>query len=139
MRAPMILGKEKLIPTFAMIVLLIGTFSAIYVNASQIDKDTITINGEEYTIDQIFLIAKSKEIETDEGIKSGISLEDLMVKVGIGRMSCSTYTFKAKDGYQQTVDFEILKSGILTDYNRVYFEDTAHALWVSNVIEIEVK
>ena len=139
MRAPMNLGKEKLIPIFAIIVLLIGTFSAIYVKATQVDKDTITINGEEYTIDQIFSIAKSKEIETDEGMKSGISLEDLMIKVGISCMSCSKYTFKAKDGYQQTVDFEILKSGILTEYSRVYFEDTAHALWVSNVIEIEVK
>ena len=139
MRTPMISGKEKLIPIFAMIVLLIGTFSAIYVNATQVDKDTITINGEEYTIDQIFSIAKSKEIETDEGMKSGISLEDLMIKVGISCMSCSKYTFKAKDGYQQTVDFEILKSGILTEYSRVYFEDTAHALSVSNVIEIEVK
>ena len=139
MRAPMNSGKEKLIPIFAMIVLLIGTFSAIYVNATQVDKDTITINGEEYTIDQIFSIAKSKEIETDEGMKSGISLEDLMIKVGISCVSCSKYTFKAKDGYQQTVDFEILKSGILTDYSKVYFKDTAHALWVSDVIEIEVK
>ena len=139
MRAQMNSGKEKLIPIFAMIVLLIGTFSAIYVNATQVDKDTITINGEEYTIDQIFSIAKSKEIETDEGMKSGISLEDLMIKVGISCVSCSKYTFKAKDGYQQTVDFEILKSGILTDYSQVYFEDTAHALWVSDIIEIEVK
>jgi len=111
MRAQMNSGKEKLIPIFAMIVLLIGTFSAIYVNATQVDKDVITINGEEYTIDQIFSITRSKEIETDEGMKSGISLEDLMTKVGISCVSCSKYTFK----------------------------DTAHALWVSDVIEIEVK
>lgn len=139
MRAPMISGKEKLIPIFAMIVLLIGTFSAIYVNATQVDKDTITINSQEYTIEQIFSIAKPKTIETDEGIKSGVSLKDLMIKVGISCTSCNKYTFKAKDGYQQTVDFEILKSGILTDYSRVYFPNTAHALWVSDVIEIEVK
>ena len=60
MPASMILGKEKLIPIFAMIVLLIGTFSAIYVHATQIDKDSITINGQEYTIDQIFSVAESK-------------------------------------------------------------------------------
>ena len=139
MRAPMILGKEKLIPIFAMIVLLIGTFSVIYVHASQIDKNTITINDQEYTIDQIFSVTESKTIETDEGIKSGVSLADLISKVGISCTSCSKYTFKAKDGYQQTVDFEILKTGILTDYSRVYFPNTAHALWVSDVIEIEVK
>ena len=139
MRAPMILGKEKLIPIFAMIVLLIGTFSAIYVHASQIDKNTITINNQEYTIEQIFLIAEPKSIETDEGIKSGVSLMDLMSHVGIGCTSCNEYTFKAKDGYQQTVDFEILKTGILTDYSCVYFPNTAHALWVRDVVVIEVK
>jgi len=139
MRAPMNLGKEKLIPIFAMIVLLIGTFSVIYVHASQIDKNTITINSQEYTIDEIFSLAESKTIETDEGIKSGVSLADLISKVGISCTSCSKYTFKAKDGYQQTVDFEIFKTGILTDYSRVYFPNTAQALWVSDVIEIEVK
>jgi hypothetical protein len=121
-----------------MFLLLIGTFSAIYVDANQIDKDTITINGQELTIDQIFSIVESKTIETDGEIKSGVSLEDLITKVGISCTSCSKYTFKAKDGYQQTVDFETLKSGILTNYSRVYFPDTAHALWVRDVIEIEV-
>jgi len=139
MRAPMILGKEKLIPIFAMVVLLVGTFSAIYVHASQIEKDSITINSQEYTIDQIFIIAESMSIETDEGVKSGVSLMDLINQVGIGCISCNEYTFKAKDGYQQTVDFEILKTGILTDYSRVYFPNTAHALWVRDVVEIEVK
>jgi len=136
MRAPMILGKEKLIPIFAMVVLLIGTFSAIYVNASQIEKDSITINNQEYTIDQIFTIAESMSIETDEGVKTGVSLIDLMKQVGISCTSCNEYTFKAKDGYQQTVDFEILKKGILTQDSRVFFPNTAHALWVRDVVEI---
>jgi len=139
MRPPMTLGKEKLIPILAMVVLLIGTFSAIFVNATLVDKNTITINGNEYSIEQIFSITESKEIETDEGKKSGISLEDLMIQSGISCLTCYKYTFKAKDGYQQTVDFDTLKSGILTKYNRVYFPNTAHALWVRDVIEIEVK
>ena len=89
MRAPMILGKEKLIPIFAMLVLLIGSFSVIYVHASQVDKDTITINNQEYTIEQIFSIAESMTIETDEGIKSGVSLSDLIIQVGISCKSCN--------------------------------------------------
>ena len=139
MRASMISGKEKLIPIFAMMVLLIGTFSAIYVHASQVDKNTIMINNQEYTIDQIFTLAESMEIETDEGIKSGVSIIDLMNQIGISCTSCNKYTFKAKDGYQQAVDFEILKTGILTEYSRVYFPNTAHTLWVRDVVEIEVK
>ena len=134
----MTFGKEKIIPVLAITVLLIGISSAIYVHATQVDKETITINDQEYTIDQIFSIAEPKTIDTDEGIKSGVSLSDLMLKVGISCKSCNKYTFKAKDGYQQTVDFETLKTGILTNYNRVYFPDKAHALWVSDIIEIEV-
>jgi len=132
-------GKDKLIPIFAMIVLVIGISSAIYVHASQTNKETITINGEEYTIDEIFILAKTKSIDTDEGEKTGVSLEDLMIKAGIGCTSCNKYTFKAKDGYQQTVDYNILKTGVLTKNKSVFFPDTAHALWVRDIIEIEVK
>jgi len=133
------MGKEKIIPVFAMILLLIGVFSSIYVHANQVNKDTININGNEYTIDEIFSLAKTKTIETDEGEKTGASLEELMSKVGVSCSSCSIYTFKAKDGYQQTVDYKTLKTGILTENSRVYFPNTAHALWVRDVIEIEVK
>ncbi|UCF49397.1 MAG: hypothetical protein JSU91_06530 [Thermoplasmatales archaeon] len=133
------LGKEKIIPIFAMIVLFIGIFSTIYVHANQIEKDTISINGQDYTIDQLFSIGKIRVIETDEGEKTGISLDELMSTVGVGCTDCYKYTIKAKDGYQQTVDWTILKTGILTDYGKVYFPNTAHTLWVRDVIEIEVK
>ena len=133
------IGKEKLIPILAMIVLLIGTFSAIYVHATQINKDTITINGQEYSIDQLFSMVDLRTIETDEGKKTGVALEDLMIKVGIGCLSCNDYIIKAKDKYQQTVNWNVMKTGILTNNSRVYFPNTAHSFWVRDVIEIEVK
>lgn len=138
MRANMKTGKE-LIPIIAMIVLLIGTFSTLYVHATQINKDTITINAQEYSIDQLFSIVDTKTIETSEGEKTGIALDDLMIKVGISCTSCNDYTIKAKDKYQQTINWNVMKTGILTDYSTVYFPDTAHTFWVRNVIEIEVK
>ena len=61
----MLLGKEKVIPVFAMIILIVGTASAIYVHSTQINKDTITIQGEEYTIDQLFKISEKRTIQTD--------------------------------------------------------------------------
>jgi hypothetical protein len=135
----MIMGKDKLIPVIAMILILIGVSAALYVHATQVNKDTITIKGEEYTIDQIFTLAEKKTITTDDGEKTGVSLEDLMKKVGVSCTSCSTYTFKASDAYEQTVDYNTLKTGILTKERRAVFPNTAHKLWVSDVIEIEVK
>ena len=132
-------GKEKLIPIIAIFVLLIGIFSAVYVNATQINKNTITINEQEYTIEQLFIIGMKKTILTDDGEKTGISLDDLIKKLGILSNECNQYTFKAKDGYQQTVNWDFMKKGVLTEDSRVFFSDSAHALWVRDVIEIEVK
>ncbi len=139
MRAAMTLGKEKIIPIIAICLLLVGTSSAIYVHDTQIDKDTIKINGDEYTINQIFDIGSIKTIDTDDGKKTGIGLEDLIYKLGVNCPECHLYIIKANDKYQQTVSWDILKTGILTDYQRVFFPDTAHYLWVSTIIEIEVR
>lgn len=133
------MGKEKIIPILALIVIVIGGTSTAYVYVTQIDKDTITINGEEYTIDQIFYMGETKTIQTIEGEKIGVALDDLIIKAGVGCPSCHEYTIKAKDGYQKTVNWEIMKTGILTDIKKVFFPNTAKAFWVGDIVEIEVK
>jgi hypothetical protein len=135
----MLMGKEKLLPILAMTILLVGIFSTLFVHASQINKDTIIINGEEYTIDQLFLFGTTKSIQTDEGEKNGVSLESLITLTSVECSTCHEYTIKAKDGYQQTVPWNIMKTGVLTKEGRVFFPDTAHSFWVRDVIEIEVK
>ena len=135
----MISGKQKIIPILAISVLLLGVFSALYVNATLINKETISINGNEFTINQLFSMCKSRSIETDEGEKTGIALDDLILKVGVSCPSCHNYIIKAEDKYQQTITWDILKTGVLTDYARVYFPGTAHTFWIRDVIEIEVK
>lgn len=131
-------GQEKLFPIIAMIVLLIGIFSAVYVNAIQINKETITINDQEYSIDELFMIGTKKTILTNDGEKTGISLDNLIKELGIVCGECHQYTFRAKDGYQQTVNWDFMKKGVLAENNRIFFSDSAHALWVRDVIEIEV-
>lgn len=133
------MGKEKIIPILALIVLLIGGTSTAYVYATQIDKDTISINGEDYTIEQIFYMGETKTIQTVEGEKTGVSLESLIQKAGVGCPSCHEYTIKAKDGYQKTVNWEIMKTGVLTDVKKVFFPNTPKAFWVRDIVEIEVK
>ena len=132
------MGKEKIIPILALVVIIVSGISTVYVYATQIDKDTITLNGQEYTIDQIYYVGKIETIQTIEGEKTGIALDDLILKVGVGCPSCHDYTIKAKDGYEKTVNWEIMKTGVLTDYKKVFFPNTAKAFWVSDIIEIEV-
>lgn len=132
------MGKQKIIPVLAMVLLLIGIISALYVNATQINKNTITINGQEYTYDDLFLLGGEKTIKTVDGEVTGASLENIIKIIGFTCISCSKYTIKAADGYEKTIEWNVLKTGVLSKENRVYFPDTPKALWVSDVVEIEV-
>ena len=133
------MGKEKIIPIIALIILIVAGTSSAYVYISKVDKETITINNEDYTIDQLNFIGETKIIQTIEGEKTGVSLEDLIEKVGIACPSCYTYTIIGKDGYQQTVEWDIMKTGVLTNIKKVYFPDTPKKFWVGDIVEIEVK
>lgn len=133
------MGKEKIIPILALTIIIIGGTSTAYVYVTQIDKETITIDGDEYTIDQLLLMGETKTIQTIEGEKTGVALKDMFPIVGVGCPSCHEYTIKAKDGYQKTVGWDIMKTGILTDIKKVFFPDTPKAFWVGDIVEIEVK
>ena len=133
------MGKEKIIPILALIVLIISGTATAYVYVTQIDKETITINDDEYTIDQLLLMGEKKTIQIIEGEKTGVALKDLIPIVGVGCPSCYEYTIKAKDGYQKTVNWDIMKTGVLTDIKKVFFPDTPKAFWVGDIVEIEVK
>lgn len=132
----MFMGKKKLIPIFAMIVLLIGTGSTAYVYATQTDADGITINGQQYTIDQIFFIAEPRSFDSLDF--SGVALDDLIMKAGVGCPSCHTYTIIAEDNYQKTVTWENLQGGLLTKEGMTVFSDLPKAFRVKNIVKIEV-
>jgi hypothetical protein len=142
----MISGKEKLIPVLAITVLVIGIISTIYVNANENDQRPagafITINGNNYSFNELNDIFQNITIETDDGKKIGIPLEEIIPYSGVNCPSCNIYTFKASDPYQQTIIWRDVRTGVLTydeEYNlRVYFPDLAHTFWVFNLIEIEV-
>lgn len=132
------MGKEKLLPVLAIVILLIGCLSALYVNATEVDTNTIKINSNEYTLNEIFNTINKRTIITDEGEIIGVALDDLIIKTNSKCSSCTLYTFKGKDGYQQTVTWEYLQKGVLTKENRIYFSDTSSFMWIKNIVEIEV-
>jgi hypothetical protein len=122
-----------------MVLLLIGIISALYVNAIQINKDTITIKGQEYTYNDLLFLGGEKTIETVDGKITGASLENIILNIGVSCTSCNKYTIKGADGYPKTIEWDIFKTGVLSEENRVYFPDTPKALWVRDVVEIEVR
>jgi len=133
------MGKEKIIPTLALLIICISVISSIYVYATTIEKETITINNNEYSIDEIFLLSQEITITTVEGEKTGVSLENLITKSGISCPSCNEYTIKAADGYQKTMSWDDFKTGVITNFKRVFFPDAPKAFWVRDIVEIEVK
>jgi len=133
------MGKEKLIPIFAFIVILIGSLSSIYVYATQINSENIDINGQEYTIDQLFFMGKQKTVESNSEQFSGIALDDLILKTGVSNTEKHEYTIIASDGYQKTVKWENMKNGILTEEGQSIFSDLAKAFRIIDIVKIEVK
>lgn len=139
-------GKEKLIPILAMVVLLIGIISTIYVNANENQERSsdkiIMINGNIYSFIELSSVFQNITINTDDGEKTGLPLEKIISFAGVNCPTCKKYTFKANDNYQQTVLWKDVKTGILTyEKNhkaRVYFPNLAQTFWVYKLIEIEV-
>ena len=132
----MLMGKEKLVPIVAMIVILIGAGSSAYVYATQTDTDNITINGQQYTIDQIFFIAEPRTFDSLNF--SGIALDDLIIKTGVGCPECHEYTIVGDDGYQKTVTWENMQNGLLTKNGMTIFSDLPKAYRIKNIVKIKV-
>ncbi len=141
----MFMGNDRLFPILAMIVLLVGISSSIYVsgitNEQKIDDETIIINDVEYSKSEFLSSIEQITISTDSGEKTGYPLDQMIIKSGVNCHECHKYTFKAvePDPYQQTVQWTDIKTGVFSlDKNRVYFPDLTHSFWVYNVVEIEV-
>lgn len=136
-------NKEKILPFLAMIVLILGIGATIYVTGQQSmmkeAEGTLLINGEYIDIHDLLQTASYKTIETDDGEKTGIPIEEIIKEASITCPSCYTYTFIASDGYQQTVEWEHVQKGVFSEEHRVFFPGLAHAFWVREIIEIKVE
>ena len=128
------MGKDTIIPIFAIMILLVAGGSSIYVYATTTESTVITIGETDYTIDQIFYIADHRSIES----YTGVALDDLIVKAGISDPEHKDYTLIASDGYQKTVQWKNIENGLLTEEAQSIFSDLPKAFWVKDIIYIEV-
>ena len=130
------MGKDRLLPIVALILLALASGSSLYVYASQTTVDTVQINGQQYTIDQLFSLAKPRSFNDSQYI--GIALDDIMQKTGVTNPEQHTYTLKGSDGYEKTVSWENMKNGLLTKDRQSIFTDLPKAFRVKDIVTIEV-
>jgi len=128
--------KDRLLPIFALLILLIGSVSSIYVYTTQATTDTMLVNGQYYTMDQLFSLAQPRTL--NESQYTGIALDDLMLKIGVLQPEQHMYTLKGADGYEKTVTWENMKNGLLTRDGESAFSDLPKAFRVKDIITIEV-
>jgi len=139
MVARYLMGKEKLLPIFALLVLLVACTSSVYVYATSTNSPTISINGARYTIDQVFRIGTQKSFEVDGVTYSGVGLDDFIKKTGVTAPENHEYTLIGADGYQKTVKWENMKNGLITKEKNSVFSDLPKAFRVKDLVAIEVK
>lgn len=130
------MGKDRFLPIFALLILTTACASSLFVYATHTTTDTVLINGQDYTIDQLFLLTSPRSLNETE--YTGIALDDLMVKTGTTDPEQHTYTLKAADGYEKTVTWENMKNGVLTKDRMSVFSDLPKAFHVKDIVTIEV-
>jgi hypothetical protein len=131
------MGKDRLLPLCALLVLTIGCVSSLYVYAHQTNTETIMVNGQSYTIDGLFVITQPRVF--DNLNFSGIALDDVIVQSGLTNPEQHTFLIKGADGYEKTVTWENMKNGLLTKNRESVFSDLPKAFRVKDIISIEVK
>jgi hypothetical protein len=131
------MGKDRLLPIFALLILLTASTSSLYVYATQTTTDTLLVNGQHYTIEQLFALAKPRMFNDSQ--YTGIALDDLMLKTGVSHAEEHTYTLRGADGYEKTVTWGNMKNGLLTKDRESIFSDLPKAFRVKDIVTIEVK
>jgi len=132
------MGKANIVLTLgALSVLLLGSISTLYITQTQAKTQTLTINNQTYTIDQLFTQITPRSF-TDLNA-NGIALDDLIRLAGVATPEDHQYTIIGADGYQKTVTWDNLQHGLLTRQRQTVFSDLPKAFNVRNVTTIEVK
>jgi hypothetical protein len=131
------MGKDRLLPLFALLILTIGCVSSVYVYAHQTSTETIQVNGQPYTIDELFALSQPRVFKNLN--YSGIALDDMIMEIGVTYPDQHTFLIKGADGYEKTVTWENMKNGLLTRNGESVFSDLPKAFRVKDIVSIEVK
>jgi len=135
MREKILMRNIRALPILAIIVLMVGVGSSIYVNSQKNSSTSITINNEEYCVSQFSEMVEEKSIEAD----AGFPLDQLINKIGVASPETHEYTIIGSDGYQKTVTWENMQAGIITKGRESVFPDLPKAYRIKEIVEIKVE
>ena len=131
---------ERFIPAIAILLLLVGIFSTVYVQSLQegAEGEYITINGERLSFGEIQRYS-GRIIKTSEDEYSGISLAEMINKSGVINPDIHKYKITGSDGYSKTVEWKYVKNGVfLMEEKEVIFSDLPKQFWVKDIVDIKV-
>ncbi len=105
------------------------------VEIQPIETDTLRVCGRTYTWEQPF--DTMLELVNISGVE-GVRLSDLVNHTGVAGPEALNYTLRARDGYNKTVSWSSMCSGLLVlDGHRSHFESLPKAYHVRDLKEIE--
>jgi hypothetical protein len=135
----MIVNRGKIVHILAISVIIIGVISTILVNANNAEnkQNEMIILGNNIDLESIFSDIGEEYINTDDGLKKGVPLDELINYTGKKCPSCFKYGLIGSDGYKQTVNWDDMKKGVLTIDKIAIFPHLAHSFWVKDIIKIE--
>jgi len=132
---------ERFVPAIAILLLIVGIFSTVYVQSLQerTDGEYVKINGERFTSNEIQKCSEKKIKASEGGEYTGISLADMINKSGVKDPETHKYKIIGSDGYSKTVEWEYVKNGVfLVEEKKAVFSDLPKQFWVRDIVEIKV-
>lgn len=130
-------GTNPLNPVLGIIAIIVltGSFSVLLYNTlTEEDTDTLTVNGTEYTWEDLFDDFDVIHMDDNEGIL----LSDIVEDTGLANPEDHEYRIIASDGYTKTVSWDDMQNGIVQESKETYFSELPKQFYVKDVVEVEV-
>lgn len=136
---------EKVALILAILLLSVGFASSVYLKKLEekseeiLEGDYIKVNDDNISLNEIFNTCSQKTVTTDKGNFTGTPLSCIINLSNVADPEDHEYAIIGADGYQQTVSWDDMKKGILTEERNTIFPHLPRKFWVKDVVEIEVK
>jgi hypothetical protein len=131
-----LMKTSGLIKILAVVVVIAGAASTWFLINQTVDvnADVFDVGGNTFRFEDLFSAAEMLEVEE----YAGAPLENIITLAGVQEPESHTYVIHSSDSYQQTVEWEDMVGGIITEDRRMVLPGLPKKFWVRDVVKIEV-